>query len=246
MMCSKSAAEALTKGRTAPQRVHISPSNTTVHRVLPVEDESEPPLKTLLEPPSLLARSTCVSILVGMASIWGKYVFVDEWAIPGGQVDLHHWSVPLGLTTFYLLSLPLLRLFSSHCLANRVDAKALLLESMILYNAGQVMINLWMVYRIIDSLVFRGHPFISGPVDLVDTGATYAVWIHYCDKYLEFFDTYFMVLRGKMDQVSHFVGRHVDMNLHRISHKNTLLCHDRFPFSMSTTTHLLPGPGGSA
>jgi len=34
--------------------------------------------------------------------------------------------------------------------------------------------------------------------------ASYAVWVHYCDKYLEFFDTYFMVLRGKMDQVRLF------------------------------------------
>lgn len=69
------------------------------------------------------------------------------------------------------------------------------------YNAGQVLLNLWMVYRILDALFFRAHPFICAPVDLVDTGATYAVWVHYCDKYLEFFDTFFMVLRGRMDQV---------------------------------------------
>jgi len=36
----------------------------------------------------------------------------------------------------------------------------------------------------------------------ISSGSSYAVWVHYCDKYLEFFDTYFMVLRGKMDQVS--------------------------------------------
>ena len=35
----------------------------------------------------------------------------------------------------------------------------------------------------------------------VESGSSYAVWVHYCDKYLEFFDTYFMVLRGKLDQV---------------------------------------------
>ena len=163
---------------------------------------SGPPLEKILQPPTPLARSLCASVLVGVASVWAKYAFVNESAIPGCHVALHHWSFPLSLTAFYLVSLPLLRIFSTRLLSNAVDAKALLRESMILYNAGQVLINLWTVYRILDALVFRGHPFISGPVDLVDTGATYAVWVHYCDKYLEFFDTYFMVLRGKMDQVS--------------------------------------------
>jgi len=65
-----------------------------------------------------------------------------------------------------------------------------------------VVLNGWMVYRMVDALVWRGHPFINGPVYLVDTGATYAVVVHYYDKYLEYLDTYFMVLRGKMDQVS--------------------------------------------
>jgi elongation of very long chain fatty acids protein 4 len=50
-------------------------------------------------------------------------------------------------------------------------------------------------------LVWKEHPFIAGPIHLVDTGAAYAVYVHYCDKYLEFLDTYFMILRGKMDQV---------------------------------------------
>ena len=31
---------------------------------------------------------------------------------------------------------------------------------------------------------------------------SFAVWLHYCNKYLEFFDTIFMVLRGRLDQVS--------------------------------------------
>jgi hypothetical protein len=35
------------------------------------------------------------------------------------------------------------------------------------------------------------------------------VWVHYCDKYLEFLDTFFMVLRGKMDQVRNSLSREV-------------------------------------
>lgn len=83
--------------------------------------------------------------------------------------------------------------------------KLLLTESMIIYNVAQVALNGWMVYAIIDALVYRGHPFI-GSRSLtgvaISSGSSYAVWVHYCDKYLEFFDTYFMILRGNMKQVS--------------------------------------------
>lgn len=83
--------------------------------------------------------------------------------------------------------------------------KLLLTESMIIYNVAQVLLNGWMVYAMINAVVNRGHPFIGSRSLVgvaVESGASYAVWVHYCDKYLEFFDTYFMILRGKMDQVS--------------------------------------------
>ncbi len=70
-----------------------------------------------------------------------------------------------------------------------------------IYNVAQVALNGWMVYAMIDAVVNRGHPFI-GDRTVIETGAAYAVWVHYCDKYLEFFDTYFMILRGNMKQVS--------------------------------------------
>lgn len=69
------------------------------------------------------------------------------------------------------------------------------------YNVVQVLLNGWMVYRFINAVLSQGHPFI-GDISTVHTGAPFAVFVHYMDKYLEFFDTYFMVLRGKMDQVS--------------------------------------------
>jgi len=160
------------------------------------------PIETVLAPPSALARYTCVSIVMAVFAIWGKFAFIDEAQIPGGQGELHSWTVPMAMTFSYLISLPLLRSFAKHFLSSNVDVKALLCESMILYNAVQVLLNGWMVYRILDAVLFRGHPFIGGPIYLVDTGASYAVWVHYLNKYLEFMDTFFMVLRGKMDQVS--------------------------------------------
>jgi len=168
-----------------------------------LEKEDTVPIKTVLPPPSMVARYGCASVLAAVFAVWGKFTFVDEDDVPGGsRAELHGWGVPLAASALYLVSLPILTVLSRRFLLNSVDVKLLLKESMVLYNAGQVLLNGWTVYRILDALLNRGHPFIGGPVRLVDTGASYAVWVHYCDKYLEFMDTYFMVLRGKMDQVS--------------------------------------------
>ena len=104
------------------------------------------------------------------------------------------------MTTGYLVSLPTL-----HCALALLDVdknymKSLLQEGMVLYNALQVALNGWMVFHIMHALLKLDHPFIGDTTS--STLCAYAVWIHYCDKYLEFFDTYFMVLRGRMDQVS--------------------------------------------
>lgn len=159
------------------------------------------PVDVIMEPPSLFSRYACATFMVGIFGVWGKYCFVeDESMAPGIGVEIHSWKLPLVLTTSYLLALPLLRMFSKRFLSEMVDVKLLLKETMIVYNGGQVLLNTWMVYRFIDSLVNRGHPFI-GDLHTVNSGTTFAVWIHYMDKYLEFFDTVFMVLRGRMDQV---------------------------------------------
>lgn len=166
---------------------------------LPIERRSQ-----LVQPPSLLSRYTCVGILVAICSIWGKYVFINEDDIPNGQTILiHNGVIPFTLTALYVISLPMLHVVLKYYdVHSRVDVKLMLRESMILYNAIQVILNGYMVYRIVYALIWNGHPFIAGPIYLVNTGAAYAVWLHYCDKYLEFLDTYFMILRGKMDQVT--------------------------------------------
>jgi elongation of very long chain fatty acids protein 4 len=152
--------------------------------------------------PSMTARYACASILVAIFSVWGKFAYMeDETKVPGGKLPLHSFAVPLGCVAFYLVSLPLLRMATERFLSG-IDVKLLLRESMILYNAAQVLLNGWMVYKFVQALLFRGHPFVGGHYSIVETGATYAVWVHYLDKYLEFLDTYFMILRGRMDQVS--------------------------------------------
>lgn len=165
----------------------------------------KPPLDVVLAPPSLLSRYACATLMIAIFGVWCNVSFYghgkDESNAPGVGRNVHNWTVPLTLTVSYLLALPLLRLLSKNYLSQNVDMKLLLRETMIVYNAGQVLLNGWMVYRLIHSLVYAGHPFI-GDLYTVHTGATFVVWIHYMDKYLEFFDTFFMVLRGRMDQVS--------------------------------------------
>jgi|AntRauTorckE5430_2_1112549.scaffolds.fasta_scaffold01575_6 elongation of very long chain fatty acids protein 4 len=153
-----------------------------------------------LREPSLLARYTCAGISCAVFSVWWKFTFVPESQTPGVDIPMHSFRVPLALTVGYLVSLPILKFFTQKYLVG-VDVKILLKESMVLYNVAQVALNGWMVWRFIDAVMNKNHPFI-GDIYSTSAGASYAIWVHYCDKYLEFFDTYFMILRGRLDQVS--------------------------------------------
>jgi len=155
--------------------------------------------KPNLREPSLLARYTCAGISCAVFSVWWKFTFIPENQTPGVDVPMHSFLAPLALTVGYLISLPILKFLVKNCL-DGVDVKILLKESMVLYNVAQVGLNGWMVWRFIDAVMNKNHPFI-GDIYSTSAGASYAIWVHYCDKYLEFFDTYFMILRGRTDQV---------------------------------------------
>uniref|UniRef100_A0A7R9UBB9 Elongation of fatty acids protein n=1 Tax=Pinguiococcus pyrenoidosus TaxID=172671 RepID=A0A7R9UBB9_9STRA len=84
-----------------------------------------------------------------------------------------------------------------------LDPKATLKETMIVYNVGQVLVNAWMVYAVLQPLATGALPVLDTFVPLQNSqAASYALWIHYCDKYLEFLDTLFMLLRGNFKQVT--------------------------------------------
>ena len=159
--------------------------------------------------PSTLARYTTASILTACLSTWAYYAYPPRNATPGLTTDMHSYQVPLALTLFYLVSLPTLKYLTEKFLAPKYDMKLLLTESMVIYNVSQVLLNGWMVYTMVAAVLYNGHPFIGSRSLVGSEMASYAVWVHYCDKYLEFFDTYFMVLRGKMDQVRLFVFMYV-------------------------------------
>jgi hypothetical protein len=206
------------------------------------------PTKNNKKEPSLLTRYACAGIFIGVFSVWWKLAFVPEDQTPGVDVPVHSWRVPLTLTVGYLISLPILRSLTNTYLSD-IDLKILLKESMLLYNMLQVAINGWMVWRFLDAVVNKNHPFI-GDVSYTAAGCSYTVWIHYCDKYLEFFDTYFMVLRGRMDQVRHTTNAAIGMMfrvqkfyssilMFIIPHRNT-----RFLSYMCTIMSVLRAVGG--
>ena len=143
--------------------------------------------------------------MLAVFGVWGHFTFyANELEAPTVGTPLHSYMVPLILTISYIVSLPLMQSFSTNYLSEVVDVKALLKETMIIYNASQVVLNAWMVYRFVRAVMYDGHAFVGDHTN-VTSGATYAVWVHYTDKYLEFFDTFFMVLRGRMDQVSTYI-----------------------------------------
>ena len=76
---------------------------------LRLEDKNaDLPVKTFLEPPSLLARYTCASIMVAIFAVWGNYTFVGESQSPGVTTEVHSYKIPLMLTAGYLVSLQIL------------------------------------------------------------------------------------------------------------------------------------------
>ena len=100
---------------------------------------------------SVLSQLTCVSLLVGVCAVWSYYTFVPSYP---PHTPLHSWKVPAVLTAAYLVSLPLLKRVQIQ------DAKGVLMPSMILYNVGQVLLNLWTVVYIARSLA-AGHPLVG-------------------------------------------------------------------------------------
>lgn len=157
-----------------------------------------------LREPSRLARYACAGISCVIFSMWWRFTFVPENSTPGVDVPMHSWKTTAMLTIGYLFSLPILK-WSTDKFLSGIDTKILLKESMVLYNIAQVALNGWMVWRFVDAIVNKSHPFI-GDISSTSAGTGFAIWVHYCDKYLEFFDTYFMILRGRMDQVRHCLG----------------------------------------
>jgi elongation of very long chain fatty acids protein 4 len=68
---------------------------------------------------------------------------------------------------------------------------------MLIYNNAQILLNIYMVYGL--SAVIS-YPNIYGINIPYTSNLRYFVYIHYLSKYLDYFDTVFIILRGKEKQ----------------------------------------------
>lgn len=68
---------------------------------------------------------------------------------------------------------------------------------MLIYNNAQILLNIYMVYGL--SAVIS-YPNIYGINIPYTSNLRYFVYIHYLSKYLDYFDTLFIILRGKEKQ----------------------------------------------
>jgi elongation of very long chain fatty acids protein 4 len=83
------------------------------------------------------------------------------------------------------------------------DRKAYNLKyPMLLYNNAQILLNLYMVYGL--SAVVS-YPNIYGINIPYTANLRYFVYIHYLSKYFDYFDTLFIILRGKEKQQLSFL-----------------------------------------
>ena len=73
---------------------------------------------------------------------------------------------------------------------------------MLIYNNAQIMLNIYMIYGL--SCVVS-YPNIYGINIPYTANLRYFVYIHYLSKYFDYFDTYFIILRGKEKQQLSFL-----------------------------------------
>ena len=72
-------------------------------------------------------------------------------------------------------------------------------NTMMMYNAVQVMLNIYMVYGL---MVIPRYDSLFGTNTVYNDRIRYFLDVHYFSKYFDFFDTFFMALRKKDRQIS--------------------------------------------
>lgn len=114
---------------------------------------------------------------------------------PYGQVPL---ATPLLGTLGYLLFV----FVGKRVMADREAFQPT--QWMIVYNLYQTLFNIWATVSFIQEVASLGGRVWGLHVDRSPSGSSlgFVIWAHYNNKYVEFFDTAFMVLRKKNEQVS--------------------------------------------
>ena len=74
--------------------------------------------------------------------------------------------------------------------------------AMLIYNNTQIILNIYMIYGLISVISF---PNIYGINIPYTSNLRYFVYVHYLSKYFDYFDTLFIILRGKEKQQLSFL-----------------------------------------
>ena len=142
----------------------------------------------------------CLVHFVHLFSLEKK--MADRYAIDPKGVFESDLTMPVLGTVFYLLLVTV----GPKVMMNRKPFE--LKDSMIAYNAYQVIYNSWCCYGFVREVLGLGYAnklYLWGNyVDKIGNnfGLGFFIWLHYNNKYLEFFDTIFMVLRKKGAQLN--------------------------------------------
>ena len=103
----------------------------------------------------------------------------------------------LSTTTSYLSSLFILKK-----IMNNKSSYSLKIP-MIIYNSFQIFINIYMIYGLSSLPQLSINNFnLFGVNTLYNSNLEYFTYIHYLSKYLDYFDTWFIILRKKERQLS--------------------------------------------
>jgi elongation of very long chain fatty acids protein 4 len=73
---------------------------------------------------------------------------------------------------------------------------------MLIYNNAQILLNIYMIYGLMPVI---SYPNIYGINISYTSNLRYFVYIHYLSKYFDYFDTLFIILRGKEKQQLSFL-----------------------------------------
>eukprot|EP00457_Paulinella_chromatophora_P011068 gb/GEZN01011193.1/.p1 GENE.gb/GEZN01011193.1/~~gb/GEZN01011193.1/.p1 ORF type:complete len:330 (-),score=27.45 gb/GEZN01011193.1/:170-1159(-) len=135
-----------------------------------------------------LLRATITAKLQGCSGSETPVVFMND--------DIR---VPLVMTSLYVVMV----LGAQWLMAGREPAQVK--EWMVVYNAYQIILNLWMVVEFIKQVNVLDYGLALNEFDATSERQfqmSFLIWVHYANKYVELLDTVFMVVRKKFKQVS--------------------------------------------
>lgn len=157
------------------------------------------PAAEQIEKPPRLWKPLLIVLFYQTAQEW----YVESWTekhTPAfwSGVEL---SKPLIGTVLYLGMI----YFGQKLMASR-DPSPRLRKYIYTYNIYQVCLNAWCVYVFVKEAIKTSFydgvgPFNVG-VNQTSEMTNFLIWVHYNNKFVEFFDTFFMVMNKKSEQLS--------------------------------------------